>query len=121
MSHSRSTRRTFCAALATLGETAFAATSIDRIRVAMLGTGHGHAASKIRALRTLPEYEFAGVCRPDLDEPNEGAAFNGVRWMSLDEVLADASIELVAVEALPGRNLEYAQKCVRAGKFVHLD
>jgi len=87
----------------------------------MIGTGHGHAASKIRALRVLPEYEFVGICRPDLDEPGEGEVFRGVRWMSLDEVLGDATIEMVAVESMPGRNLGYARKCVRAGKFVHLD
>ena len=41
--------------------------------------------------------------------------------MSLDEVIGDKTIEMVAVESYPGRNLKYAQKCVRAGKFVHLD
>lgn len=112
-------RRMFCSTLAATA--AVAAPAGERIRVAMIGTGHGHAASKIKALRVLPEYEFVGICRPDLDEPGEGDVFEGVRWMSLDEVLSDRSIELVAVESLPGRNLKYAQKCVSAGKFVHLD
>ena len=53
----------------------------------MIGTGHGHAASKIKALRVLPEYDFVGICRPDADEPAEGEVFRGVRWMSIDEVL----------------------------------
>ncbi|HUS08349.1 MAG TPA: Gfo/Idh/MocA family oxidoreductase [Bryobacteraceae bacterium] len=110
-------RRTFCATAAAIGKAA----SGDKIRVAMIGTGHGHAASKVQALRMLPEYDFVGICRPDADEPNEGEAFRGVRWMPMAEVLGDASIELVAVESFPGRNLAYAQKCVRAGKFVHLD
>ncbi|HUQ92759.1 MAG TPA: Gfo/Idh/MocA family oxidoreductase [Bryobacteraceae bacterium] len=87
----------------------------------MIGTAHGHAASKIRALRVLPEFEFVGICRPDADEPKDGEVFQGVRWMSLEEVLGDSTIELVAVEAFPGRNLDYARKCVSAGKFVHLD
>ena len=122
MSDSRSTRRAFCTAgIAVAGQTCLEAASNGKIRVAMIGTGHGHAASKIRALRLLPEFEFVGICRPDLDEPGEGEVFRGVRWMPLDEVLEDASIELVAVESLPGRNLEYAKKCVRSGKFVHLD
>jgi len=113
-------RRTFLAGL-TGAIAASAAPSTERIRVAMIGTGHGHAASKIKALRVLPEYEFVGICRPDTDEPGEGDVFRGVRWLSLDEVLADPTIELVAVESLPGRNLDYARKCVAAGKFVHLD
>ena len=92
-----------------------------KIRVAVLGTGHAHALGKIQALRGLPEYELAGICRPDSDEPHEGEVFRGVRWLSLEEVLQDASIELVDVESRVQRNLQYAQKCVSAGKFVHLD
>lgn len=118
--HSTS-RRSFNAALAASGLAAFAQSSGERIRVAVIGTGHGHAASKVKALRVLPEYELVGVCRPDQDEPAEADAFKGVRWLSFDEVLGDKTIELVAVESLPGRNLTYAQKCVRANKFVHLD
>lgn len=114
-------RRSFTAGLAAASVAAFGQPAGERIRVAVIGTGHGHAASKVRALRVLPEYELAGVCRPDADEPAEGDAFRGVRWLPLEEVLGDKTIELVAVESLPGRNLTYAQKCVRAGKFVHLD
>jgi predicted dehydrogenase len=92
-----------------------------RIRAAVLGTGHAHALGKIRALRSLPQYELAGICRPDADEPNEGDVFQGVRWLSLDQVLGDPTIELVVVESRVQRNLQYAQHCVNAGKFVHLD
>lgn len=113
-------RRTFIAGLAAAAG-AYTATPGDRIRVAMIGTGHGHAASKIKALRVMPEFELVGISRPDSDEPNDGEVFRGIRWMTLEEVLGDNTIELVAVESLPGRNLTYAQKCVHAGKFVHLD
>src|SRR5690242_13253588 len=111
-------RRTFCAAM---GSAAMASPADAKIRVAVVGTGQGHAASKVRALRVLPEFEFVGVCRPDLDERAEGDAYQGVRWLKFDEILADPTIELVAVESLPGHNLAYAQRCVRTGKFVHLD
>jgi predicted dehydrogenase len=121
MSRPDTSRRLFVAGLAGLAGAARSAPTGERIRVAMIGTGHGHAVSKIKALRVLPEYEFAGICRPDSDEPAEGEVFRGIHWMSLEEVLTDATIELVAVESLPGRNLDYARKCVSAGKFVHLD
>jgi len=121
MASPSTSRREFGAALAGAGFSAFAQVPGERIRVAVIGTGHGHAASKVKALGVLPEYELVGVCRPDLDEPADADAFRGVRWMSMDEVLSDKTIELVAVESLPDRNLTYAQKCVRAGKFVHLD
>jgi predicted dehydrogenase len=91
------------------------------VRVAVLGTGHAHGISKIRTLRSMPQFEFAGICRPDADEPNEGEAFHGVRWLSLDEVLGDPSIEFVAVESRVQHNLKYARQCIDAGKYVHLD
>ncbi len=93
-----------------------------KIRVAMVGTGHGHAASKIRALLSMPEYEFAGLCRPDAEEPAVGDIFTQVRQLQFADVLKDPSIELIAVEgADAARNLEWAQQSVAAGKFVHLD
>src|SRR5215472_9046505 len=98
----------FCALVAGFGlARAFADTR--KIRVAVVGTGHAHALSKIRCLRSLPEYEFAGICRPDADEPDQGEVFQGVRWLSLGEVLNDASIELVAVESRVQHNLPYAR------------
>jgi len=55
------TRRTFSSLAA--GAAALSAAGA-KIRVAMIGTGHGHALSKISALRKSPEYDFAGVCLP---------------------------------------------------------
>ncbi len=90
----------------------------EKIRVAMIGSGHGHAASKIRALRSMPEYQLVGLCRPDKDDP----AMGEVPSLSLQDVLADTSIELVAAESADAeRNLKYAQRAVDTGKFVHLD
>lgn len=120
MERSTINRRTFCS-LAAAVSAAPLASAPRKIRVAVLGTGHAHALSKIRTLRGLPEYEFAGICRPDADEPNQAPVFQGVRWLSLEELLQNSSIELVDVESPVQHNLQYAQKCVSAGKFVHLD
>lgn len=121
----RISRRQFAATgLAALTQRSPAAGGAARkVRAAMVGAGHGHAASKVQALTQMPEYEFAGVCRPDADEPLSSAErFTGVRWLELSDVLNDPRIEMVAVEgADPVRNLEYAWRCARAGKFVHLD
>jgi hypothetical protein len=57
------TRRHFSA----LSAAAIATTSTrlegvpHKVRAAMIGTGHGHAGSKVLALRAMPEYEFVGV------------------------------------------------------------
>jgi predicted dehydrogenase len=114
------TRRIFCS-LAAAASSAPLHPAFKKVRVAVLGTGHAHALGKIKALRSLPQYELAGICRPDADEPREGEVFHGVRWLSLQELLQDASIELVDVESRVEHNLQYARKCVSAGKFVHLD
>ena len=110
-----------------IGTLALAATNAAKaqskpIRVAMIGTGHGHAASKIRALQSMPEYEWVGLCRPYADDPAVGDIFAKQRPLQLDEILNDPAIELVACEfADAQRNLAHARKAVAAGKFVHLD
>ena len=94
----------------------------EKIRTAVVGTGHGHAISKIRALRSMPEYEFIGVCRPDKNEPEDHEALRGIRWLSLQQILGDSSIEMVAIETADfDRNLDYAEQFVDAGRFVHFD
>jgi predicted dehydrogenase len=114
-------RRTFLSVAATATSLASRSFATAKIRAAVIGTAHGHAASKIKALQKLPEYELVGVCRPDADEPDQGEVFRGIRWLTLDEVLNDPSIEMTAIETRVGRNLGYAEKCLSAGKFVHLD
>ncbi len=93
-----------------------------KIRAAVVGTGHGHAISKIRALGNMPEYELAGVSRPFEDEPATSEALRDVKWLTPLQVIEDESIEFVAVESADFNwNLEYAERLVEAGKFVHLD
>src|SRR5580700_9366295 len=112
-------RRRACCLLAA-APIAVARAGGERIRVAIFGTGHAHALSKIRTLRRMPEFELAGICGLD-GEPREGEVFSGVRWLSTEELLNDPSIELVAVESRVQQNLKCAKLCVEAGKFVHLD
>jgi predicted dehydrogenase len=65
----------------------------------------------------MPEYALAGVCRPDPSEPAVDE-----KPLSLDEIASDASIEMVAIETSDfDRNLDYAERFVRAGRFVHFD
>ena len=112
------TRRSFAA----LAGTAAAYSGSGRIRAAVIGTGHGHALSKIRALRGMAEYEFAGVCQSDASEPTKSEDLAGVTWLSFDQVLNDTSIEMVAVESADiAGNLRHAERLIEAGKFVHLD
>lgn len=115
------TRRTFTAASA-LAALAANAQNARPIRAAMIGTGHGHAHSKVLALQSMPEYEFIGVCRPDPQDPAVGRAFEKIRWLQLEQALGEPSVEMLAIEfADPDTNLEYAHRAIDANKFVHLD
>lgn len=92
------------------------------IRAAMIGTGHGHAGSKVKALASMEEYDFLGVARPDSDDPATSDAFKSVRRLDAEKILADASIEMIACEfADAEQNLSWAQRAITAGKHVHLD
>jgi predicted dehydrogenase len=94
----------------------------DKIRAAVVGTGHGHAISKIRALRSMPEYDLVGVCRPDPAEPGNADVVRDVRPLSLQQILDDSSIEMVAIETADfDRNLDYAEQFVNARRFLHFD
>jgi len=107
--------------LAMAGVAATAGTAAGKpIRAAVYGVGHAHAMGKVHALRSLPQFELAGVCEPDPGVPRTHKALHGVRWLTEREVL-DGSIEFIAVESRVAQNLLYARRAVDAGKFVHLD
>lgn len=91
------------------------------VGVAVIGTGHGHALSKIRALRSMSEYDLRGVCAHP-GEPATSEALAGLRRLTLGQVLEDSSVQLAVIESADiTANLDHAEKCVQAGKFVHLD
>ena len=91
------------------------------IRAAVYGIGHAHAMGKVAALQALPQFDLVGVCEPDASRPRSSPALKGVRWLTPEEMLGDASIEFIAVESRVQENLAYARQSIEAGKFVHLD
>ena len=108
------TRRTFAGGLL--------AAPARKIRAAIIGTGHGHAHSKLLALQSMAEYEFAGLARPEKDDPAIGPAFAKAPSLTVSQICNDPSIEVVAIEcADASQNLKYAQECIHAEKWVHLD
>ena len=98
-----------------------AASRTAKIRTGIYGIGHAHALGKIQTVREMEQFELAGICEPDSRQPRDHKVFEGVRWLSEDEMLRDASLELIVVESRVQENLGYAQRAVAAGKWVHLD
>lgn len=100
-----------------------ASPAVRPLRVAQIGVGHGHA-TKISVYRKSPEWEVVGICEPDatlraVAETND--AFQGLPWMTQEELLAIDGLDAVLVETKPDTSLAHAAAAIAAGKHVHLD
>ena len=95
------------------------------VKMAQYGTGHGHAAGKLAAMRGNPDVELVGVYEPDREararwEGHE--AYRGARWLgSAEELLGDGSVQAVAVEGRNDESLAQAQQVAEAGKHLWYD
>ncbi len=72
-----------------------------RIRVGLLGTRHSHTTGKLKAMKESPDYEVVAVCendRPAHERAAKNPLFEGLRWVSEDELLGDSSLGLIVVE-----------------------
>lgn len=104
-------RRSF---LLACGSTAFAASGTSTLRIGQIGTEHAHAAGKMVAVRSLTDvWEVVGVTGPK--------GYEGVKSMSVEELLAMPDLKAVAVETTVDASCEMARRCIEAGKHVHLD
>ena len=101
---------------------------MKRIRVAQIGILHEHAQGKMDTLRRLAElFEVAGYVddrefsrtpyyQSDLERP-----YQGLRRLTLDEVLGDSTIEAVTVE-VPNHDLvPVGLRCMERNLAIHLD
>jgi len=96
---------------------------MSRIGYAQIGTGHGHAAGKMAAFRKSDEYEVIGIAEPDpdLQARLDADAFKDVPRLTVDQILNDKRVQVVGVETTVRDLLDNAEKCVAAGKHIHLD
>lgn len=91
----------------------------SRIRIGVLGTRHGHAAGKWEALCTNAQVEAVGIYDAD---PLLKERFPGARWLrSAAELLEDASVAAIAIEARNHQSLPLAQAAIEAGKHIWFD
>jgi predicted dehydrogenase len=108
------------AALGTLGAKA----AINVIRTGLFGTGHSHVNGKLKSMKNSSDYEVVSAY-----EPNEGTRsrnqkeplFQGLRWVSEEELLADPSIHLIVVECRAWEAVPWGKKVIAAGKHLHLE
>ena len=95
------------------------------VRIGQIGTKHGHARGKWRALRSNPNVEAVGIWEPDPQARAAGQrdeAYADARWCrSADEVLGDGTVAVVAIEGRNDESLAMAHEAVAAGKHLWFD
>jgi predicted dehydrogenase len=102
---------------------------MGRIRIGQIGVCHEHAEAKMRSLRRLPEtFEVVGV----VDDRTATAAsarmagddlsaYDGLSWMSEDELLALPDLDAVVVETPNADLVPTALRCLERGLPMHMD
>lgn len=106
--------------LASLGN---AASPRRPLRLGQIGVGHGHA-NKLAVYRASPDWEVVGICEPDAGlraAAEKQNTYQGLPWMTRDELLAVDRLDAVLVETKPDTSLEHAAAAIAAGRHVHLD
>jgi predicted dehydrogenase len=94
------------------------------IRAGILGTQHSHTTGKLAAMRDSPDYEVVAVCENDpaaRERGQKNAAFQGLKWVTEDELLSDPSIQLIVVECSVWQALPWGAKVIAAGKHLHIE
>lgn len=95
------------------------------MRTAQVGTKHGHAAGKLRAMLDNRNVEVAGIFEPDAAQRariRDQEPYRDQHWFqSMDEILTEPSIVLVASEGANTESLEQTEALVQGGKHVWYD
>lgn len=96
---------------------------MDRIRYGQIGVGHAHAA-KMQAYRRSPDYEVIGVVETDPElraRAETGDIYRGLPWLTEEQLFNTPGLQVVGVETRVRDLLPTAERCIAAGKHVHID
>jgi len=103
-----------------------------RLRVVQIGTAHDHAADHMDTMHALPEdYEVVGVYEPDAARREAAMqrrsydglrmSYEGVRWLTMEEILAMDDLDAVIIESEELELVGYAQQFAEKGLPIHMD
>lgn len=94
-----------------------------RIKVGQIGVGHAHA-TKLSVYRESADYEVVGIVEADPQLQAQAKAqpvYRDLPWMTREQLLNVAGLEVVLVETRVPDLLDTAEACVAAGQNIHLD
>ncbi len=93
------------------------------IKIGQIGIGHNHAEAKMRAVRKFPElFEVVGYAEDNeewIKKRGNFPAYKGLSRLSVDEIIEQC--DAILVECDVWNLTEIAQKCIDAGKHIHMD
>ena len=95
-----------------------------KIKIGQIGTGHAHASGKMATYRQSPDFEVVGVVEndPALKERAQAAAvYRDLPFLTTEELLNTPGLQAVAVETKVRDLLASDEKCLVAGKHIHID
>ena len=93
------------------------------IKIGQIGIGHNHGEAKMLAVRKFPElFEVIGYAEENeewIQKRGHLEAYQGLKRLTVDEIIEQSDAVLVETDVW---NLtEIAQKCIDAGKHIHMD
>ena len=96
---------------------------MKRIRIGQIGIGHNHGEAKMLAVRKFPElFEVTGYAEENeewIEKRGNLKGYQGLKRLSVDEIIDKSDAVLIETDVW---NLtETAQKCIDAGKHIHMD
>lgn len=98
---------------------------MNRIKIGQIGIGHNHAASKISALRALPEiFEVIGVVESNpVWRSRRGGMkqYENLPWLTEEELFNTPGLDAVIVETDIPELISAAWKCVDNNLHIHMD
>ena len=112
-------------ALAWTGQVAAKSAKLKPVKIGQVGTKHAHAGGQASTIRKFSQhYELLGVVEPDEAQRKRMETrpeYQGVNWMTEEQLLNCSGLEAVAVETPVKDLLDVAQRCLDANLHVHLD
>ena len=93
------------------------------LKIGQIGIGHNHGEAKMLAVRKRPDlFEVVGYAEENEDwigKRGNSRGYAGLPRLSVDEIIEKSDAVLVETDVW---NLtEYAQRCIDAGKHIHMD
>ena len=94
-----------------------------KIKIGQIGIGHNHGGAKMLAVKKFPElFEVVGWAEENekwVEKRGNNPEYKDIPRLSVDEIIEKSDAVLIETDVW---NLtETAQKCVDAGKHIHMD